>query len=883
MFYKEDRSGQILQEGINEPGAMSSWIAAATSYSNSDAPMIPFYIYYSMFGFQRVGDLAWAAGDMRARGFLLGGTAGRTTLNGEGLQHEDGHSHILSSPIPNCVSYDPTFAYEVAVIIQDGLRRMYAEQEDVFYYLTVMNENYEHPAMPEGAAWPRGSSRGCTCSARAARPKGRGKARPRVQLLGSGTILREVIAGGRPAGRGLRGRRRHLERAQLHRAAPRGAGRRALEPAPPDRAAADQLRDQLPGRPAGPGGRGDRLHQGLRRPDPPVRARARYKVLGTDGFGRSDYRAQAAPASSRSTGTTSPLAALAALAEEGTVPAETVAEAIAKYGIDPEKPNPARQLTRTSAEHLGRSEATVATTTEVTVPDIGDFKDVPVIEVHVAPGDVVAEDDPLSRWSPTRPPWTSRPPPPGRCRSVRSRSATRSARAPPILVARRRRRRAADHAAEPDRPAGAATRGDPGEPGPRPAPAAQAPAAARGGPRPGRGDRRRHRGPRQPQRAPAGPRARRRPRPPSRARGEKGRITKEDVLAFRARPGHGGPGAPPRRAPASPRSRPRTSPSSARSRRSRCPGSRSSPGPFLHRSWLNVPHVTHNDEADITELDAYRKRARHRRQGRGLPGHAAGLPDEGRRLGAASQFPEVNSSLSPEKDSLILKRYYHIGIAVDTPGRPGRAGDPRRRPQGHHRAEPGARRDLGRRPATASSRPATCRAAPSPSPASAASAAPASPRSSTRPRWRSSAWSAPETAPVWDGEAFVPAPDAAALAVLRPPGHRRRAGRPVHPAPVPPCSRTSAAWCCEPPTGRDRSCTMSTPIEIRVPDIGDFNDVPVIEVHVAPGEPGRGRRPADHAGVRQGDHGRARPRRPARWRELRVGVGDRGRPRATCS
>ena len=150
MFYKEDKNGQLLQEGINELGAMSSWIAAATAYSTSDVPMIPFYIYYSMFGFQRVGDLAWAAGDLRARGFLLGGTAGRTTLNGEGLQHEDGHSHLFSAVIPNCVSYDPTFAYEVAVIVADGLRRMYAEQEDVFYYLTLMNENYHHPAMPEG-------------------------------------------------------------------------------------------------------------------------------------------------------------------------------------------------------------------------------------------------------------------------------------------------------------------------------------------------------------------------------------------------------------------------------------------------------------------------------------------------------------------------------------------------------------------------------------------------------------------------------------------------------------------------------------------------------------------------------------------------------------
>jgi pyruvate dehydrogenase E1 component len=185
MFYREDKAGQILQEGINEPGAMSSWIAAATSYSNHGVSMIPFYIYYSMFGFQRVGDLAWAAGDSRARGFLLGGTAGRTTLNGEGLQHEDGHSHILASVIPNCVAYDPTYAYEVAVIIRDGLRRMYAEQEDVFFYITLMNENYPHPALPEGVE--EGILRGMYLLHDAGSDA-------RVQLMGSGTILREVEA-----------------------------------------------------------------------------------------------------------------------------------------------------------------------------------------------------------------------------------------------------------------------------------------------------------------------------------------------------------------------------------------------------------------------------------------------------------------------------------------------------------------------------------------------------------------------------------------------------------------------------------------------------------------------------------------------------------------
>src|SRR4029079_6163714 len=151
MYYREDKHGQVLQEGINEAGAMSSWIAAETSYSNHDTPVIRFYIFYSMFGFQRIGDFAWAAGDSRARGFLLGGTAGRTTLNGEGLQHEDGHSHVLSSTIPNCRSYDPTFAYEVAVIVRDGLHRMAGEQEDCFYYVTLMNENYAHPPMPEGS------------------------------------------------------------------------------------------------------------------------------------------------------------------------------------------------------------------------------------------------------------------------------------------------------------------------------------------------------------------------------------------------------------------------------------------------------------------------------------------------------------------------------------------------------------------------------------------------------------------------------------------------------------------------------------------------------------------------------------------------------------
>ena len=187
MPYKESQKGQMLQEGINEDGAMASWLAASTSYANNNTMMIPIYIYYSMFGFQRIGDLAWAGGDMQARGFLIGGTAGRTTLNGEGLQHQDGHSHLLAATIPNCKAYDPCYAYEMAVIVRDGLQRMYADRENLFYYITVMNENYRQPAMPDGVE--EGIIRGIYLYKAAGKGKG-----PKVQLMGSGTILREVIA-----------------------------------------------------------------------------------------------------------------------------------------------------------------------------------------------------------------------------------------------------------------------------------------------------------------------------------------------------------------------------------------------------------------------------------------------------------------------------------------------------------------------------------------------------------------------------------------------------------------------------------------------------------------------------------------------------------------
>ncbi|MCL4800168.1 MAG: pyruvate dehydrogenase (acetyl-transferring), homodimeric type [Burkholderiales bacterium] len=332
MYYREDKAGQILEEGINEAGAMSSWIAAATSYSHSNLVMVPFYIFYSMFGFQRVGDLTWAAGDQRTRGFLLGGTAGRTTLNGEGLQHEDGHSHVLYSVIPNCVAYDPTFAYELAVIIHDGLRRMVTEQEDVFYYITVMNENYDHPGMPSGAE--AGILKGMYLF-RAAEAR-----KHRVQLLGSGTILREVIAAAgllaedwdvaadvwscpsftELAREGMAAERWNM----LHpEEAPRKpyvaqclAGRDGPVIASTDyvRAFAEQIRPYLPG------------------------GRA-YRVLGTDGYGRSDTRKKLRHHFEVDRHWVT-VAALAALADQGAVPRATVGEAIRKYGIDPAKPHP---------------------------------------------------------------------------------------------------------------------------------------------------------------------------------------------------------------------------------------------------------------------------------------------------------------------------------------------------------------------------------------------------------------------------------------------------------------------------------------------------------------------------------------------------------------
>ena len=323
MFYKESDDGQILQEGINEPGAMADWIAAATSYANNDFAMIPFYIYYSMFGFQRVGDLAWAAGDMHARGFLLGGTAGRTTLNGEGLQHEDGHSHIQADLIPNCVTYDPTFQYEVAVIVHDGLRRMYVNHEDVFYYITLMNENYTHPDMPEGVE--QDILKGMYLL------KASGKGDKKVQLMGSGTILQEVIAGAEllKADFGVEADIWSCPSFnQLHRDAIEVERFNRLNPL--ETAKVPFVTSQLQGHDGPVIAATDYIRSYADR----IRAYIPndYHVLGTDGFGRSDSRANLRSFFEVDRYNVA-VAALSALAEQGKVSKETVQQAIKKYGI----------------------------------------------------------------------------------------------------------------------------------------------------------------------------------------------------------------------------------------------------------------------------------------------------------------------------------------------------------------------------------------------------------------------------------------------------------------------------------------------------------------------------------------------------------------------
>ena len=331
MFYKESVTGQVLQEGINEAGAMADWIAAATAYSVHGVQMVPFYICYSMFGLQRTMDLCWAAADQRSRGFLIGGTAGRTTLNGEGLQHEDGHSLILANLIPNCISYDPTFQYELTVIVQDGMRRMFADQEDIYYYITVMNENYEHPEMPAGSE--ADILKGMYSFKKGGKSKG-----PRVQLLGSGTIFREVIAAaellkadwgvesdiwGCPSFNELVRNGQDTERWNL------------LHPMETPRLS--HVEEKLAKAEGPVVAATDYIRMFAEQIRPFVKRS--YVTLGTDGFGRSDTREKLRHFFEVDRHWVT-LAALKALADEGKIEREKVAAALVKYKLDPSKPNP---------------------------------------------------------------------------------------------------------------------------------------------------------------------------------------------------------------------------------------------------------------------------------------------------------------------------------------------------------------------------------------------------------------------------------------------------------------------------------------------------------------------------------------------------------------
>ena len=330
MYYREDAKGQLLQEGISEAGAFSSWIACATSYSTNQLPMIPFYVYYSMFGYQRFGDLVWAAGDLRSRGFILGGTAGRTTLAGEGLQHQDGHNLLAFSFVPNCISYDPTFSYELAVIIQHGLQRMYVDQEDVFYYLTLMNENYHHPAMPQGAE--DGIIKGMYLFQSADKA-----AKQTVQLLGSGTILREVIQAAELlksyevaadiwSVTSFNELRRDIDSTQRHnRLKPQAKAKQShvaqclSDKQGPVIAATDYIKLYA-----------DQIRAGVPHA---------YHVLGTDGFGRSDTRAALRDffeVDAKMIAYT----ALKALGDEGRFSSKQLVQAQKSLGIDSNRPDP---------------------------------------------------------------------------------------------------------------------------------------------------------------------------------------------------------------------------------------------------------------------------------------------------------------------------------------------------------------------------------------------------------------------------------------------------------------------------------------------------------------------------------------------------------------
>ncbi len=657
MFYREDKKGQVLQEGINEAGAFSSWIAAATSYSNHAVPTIPFYIFYSMFGFQRIGDLAWAAGDSRARGFLLGGTAGRTTLNGEGLQHEDGHSHLLSATIPNCVSYDPTYGYEVAVIIREGLRRMLAEQEDVFYYLTLMNENYPHPAMPEGAE--EGILRGMYLLS-----EGSGdEATARVQLIGSGTILREVEA----AAALLRDdwgvaadvwsvtsftelRRDGMEAERWNLLHPGSEPRRSFVEESlagrdgPVIAATDYMRTFADGiRPwvAGP-----------------------YRVLGTDGFGRSDWRRSLRDFFEVDRRHVA-LAALTQLAERGRGRRRRCRAR--RSSATRSTPSGRR---RGRCERWLRSERS-SYRTSGTSPTSRSSR------CSSRPGDEVAPEDPLVTLESDKATMDVPAPVAGKVAELKVSVGDTVSEGSLLLtlsVDANGAQPSGQPAATPTAPATEAGAGQAhgieDAVRPRRRATARRPPPLR--PRP----RRRHAG-----RAPvppyASPAVRRLARElgveplggpglgsqgPDHQGGRRG-----GVQGARRRPrrgargcGRGDRGPEPRR-----RGRRSTSRSSGRSSAAALTRIQKISGPNLARNWVMIPHVTHHDEADITELEAFRKRTNEEYAKQGVKMTMVALLLKA-SVAALKRFEQFNASL--DGDDLVLKRYYHLGFAADTPG-----------------------------------------------------------------------------------------------------------------------------------------------------------------------------------------------------------------------
>ena len=669
MYYREDPKGQILQEGINEPGAMASFIAAGTSYSTSNMPMIPFYVYYSMFGFQRVGDLAWAAGDMRTRGFLIGGTSGRTTLNGEGLQHEDGHSHVLASTIPNCVGYDPTYAYEVAVIIRSGLKRMYVDNEDVYFYITTLNENYPHPAMPEGAEEGilKGMYKLRTVEAEGDNPT------LKTRLLGSGAILREVEAGAELLAKdfGVSSeiwsvtsftelRRDGLETERWNMLHPEEPAARFL-----CRAGAGQ------GRRAGH--RRHRLHQGDPRRHPALRARAIqgarhrwFRPLRLPQKAASLLRGR--PLSRRGRGAEGARRRSVA-AGQARIRGDRALSDRSRAGEPGAKLSSfANSIPKTLARRRSwRGENRSQSSRHRRFQGRADHRN-PGQAGRVGQGRAILGDPGVGQGDDGR----------ARAGLRRRRRDSRQDRRQgldgrPVADAGRGGRRRASSG-------GAAAA--PAAPAPAPAsPPARAatPSERRGAGESGRPARQRFRSggraqssggrllrrQRRTRRSPSREGTRHRPdddqghrgQGPHHPRGRQGRVERRRA----GRGSTGGAALPEIPAVDFAKFGPvETVPLSRIKRIS---------GPRLHASWVNVPHVTHSDEADVTDLETFRKSLDDAAKSDKKAPYRVSLLPLLMKASVASlkAFPTFNSALAPAKDALIYRKYWHLGVAVDTP------------------------------------------------------------------------------------------------------------------------------------------------------------------------------------------------------------------------